>query len=579
MSVQPFGPPKALEPALPAIASNGEASVQTAAAAAPTPGRLPRGKRKKSPWRIVVPIAGLLAVFGSVVVWFVWFRGPPVRTDLATDKVVFKDLQLKIVERGTLEAKDNHDVKCEVKAGSRGAPKIKWVVDNGASVKKGDLLVDIDDSYLQEQSQAKKIERDKAEAEKLAAEQLYPLKRIAILLADQNLEKWIRGDYPQQLHDLEGQIQISDSILLQQRDRTSWASRMVKKGYMTVSQEESEKANLRGDELNLQKLQEQKKVLTNYTDPVQRQSLENLVKQAKVDERTALSDMESKRAIFSQQDTLYKDLQEQIAQCKVYAPHSGIVVYSIPEQTRMGSGATQSIIAQGEPVQFGQKMLSIPDLTHMLVNMRVHEAHINNVREALPAKIRVDSRPDKLLNGHVKSVAQVASPQDWMSPDVKVYQSYLEIDDPVEELGLKPGLSAISTIYTEARVEHVLAVPLEAVLGQMERGAKPRCFVQTPTGVEPREVTLGLTDETYIEIKSGLKEGETVILNPRTLVTEKERKGSKEDEKNVPVRGKGTGKGGRPGGKGDMYPGGKGGAPGDWKDKGGGIATPPARQK
>ena len=50
---------------------------------------------------------------------FAWYRGPQVRTDLEFARVEYKDLQLKIVERGTLEAKENHDVKCEVKTGNR----------------------------------------------------------------------------------------------------------------------------------------------------------------------------------------------------------------------------------------------------------------------------------------------------------------------------------------------------------------------------------------------------------------------------------------------------------------------------
>ena len=55
----------------------------------------------------------------------------------------------------------------------------------------------------------------------------------------------------------------------------------------------------------------------------------------------------------------------------------------------------------------------------------------------------------RLSRAQVKSVANVASPQDWMSPDVKVYQAYVEIDEPVEDLKLKPGLSAVCTIFTE----------------------------------------------------------------------------------------------------------------------------------
>jgi HlyD family secretion protein len=530
----------------------------------PTPARLPKGRRGNRTGRWLLLLTLVLFVGAASGVWFIWFRGPVARTDLVTMKVEYRDLQLKIVERGGLEAKENHDIKCEVKTGSRGAPKIKWVVDNGTTVKKGDLLVDIDDSYLQEQAQAKKIEHDKAEADKIAAEELYPVKKIAIALSEQNLEKWIKGDFPQQLHDLEGQIQIAESTLLQQKDRASWASRMVKKGYMTVSQEESEKANERGDELNLQKIQEQKTVLSKYTDPVQRQTLTNAVKQAKVDERTSYSDMESKRAIFAQQAALYKDLLEQIAQCKVYAPNSGIVVYTVPEQTRMGSGTNQSIIAQGEPVQFGQKMLSIPDLSNMLVNLRIHEAFINHMKDGLPTTIRVDAVPGKVLRGHVKSVAQVASPQDWMSPDVKVYQSYVQIDEPVEQLKLKPGLSAVCTLFTDSKVEHVLAIPIQAVVPPQEKGGKNRCFVATAVGTEPRDIELGLSDERSVEVKSGLKEGDDVILNPRALLSDKEKRTTKEEEKMLPGAGKQGGRGGDGSGKGAPGGGersGRGGSP------------------
>ena len=513
--------------------------------ALPTPSRLPRAKRRSKLLWLLLLAAVILLIGGVGGAWAIWFRGPQLRPDLVTYRVEYKDLQLKVVERGSLEAGMTYDVKCDVKTGSRGAPKIKWVVDNGTYVKKGDLLVDIDDSYIQDQAQSKKIDRDNAESDKVAAEQTYPQKQIAIGLAEQTLEKWVKGDYPQQLHALEGQVTTAKAILQQQQDRTNWVGRMVKKGYMTASQEQSENDNLTGDQLNLQNLQEQHKVLVDYTDPVNRKTYENAIKQAHVDERTAYAAMVSKRAVFVQQEALYKDLLEQIVQCKVYAPSQGIVVYYVPETTRMGSGATQSIVAQGEPVQFGQKMLSIPDLSHMKVNVRIHEAFINQMKNGLPATVRVDAAAGTTLKAHVESVANAAAQQDWMSPDVKVYQAYVAIDDSVEQLQLKPGLSAVSTIYTETKAEHVLAVPVQAVLSPLEKGGKPRCFVMTPKGPEGRDVELGMTDDKFIEIKGGLDEGDEIILNPRTLLSDKERKGAgKEDEKIVPTGGKG-GKGGK----------------------------------
>jgi HlyD family secretion protein len=534
------------------------------------PSRLPRAKRRSKLWLFLLLGAGAVALGVVATAYAVrptWLFGPQLRPDLVTYRVEYKDLQLKIVERGSLEAGKTYDVKCDVKTGSRGAAKIKWVVENGTYVNKGDLLVDIDDSYLQEQAQAKKIERDNAEALKIAAEQTHPQKKVAISLAEQAQEKWVKGDYPQQLHDLESKITIAKAVLQQQQDRANWVGRMVKKGYMTASQEQAELDNLNGDQLDLQGKQEQRKVLVEYTDPLNRKTNENAVKQARVDERTAYADMESKLAVFKQQEDLYKDLLDQIKECKIYAPATGIVVYYIPEQTRGGFGTNQSVVAQGEPVQYGQTLMRIPDLSHMLVNDRIHEAFINQMRTGLPATVRVDAASSKILKAHVKNVAAAAAQQDWMSPDVKVYQAYVEIDDPVEQLQLKPGLSAVTTIYTDLKAEHVLAVPVQAVLSPLDKGGKPRCFIMTPTGPEGRDVELGITDEKFIEVKSGLNEGDEIVLNPRTLLSDKEKKAAaKEDEKIVPTGGKGGGRGAKgrqgmvPGAGDDLSPGGAGGA-------------------
>jgi len=46
-------------------------------------------------------------------------------------------------------------------------------------------------------------------------------------------------------------------------------------------------------------------------------------------------------------------------------------------------------------------------------------------QEGLPANVRVEAVAGKTLRAHVKSVANVAAQQDWMSPDVKVYQAYV----------------------------------------------------------------------------------------------------------------------------------------------------------
>jgi multidrug efflux pump subunit AcrA (membrane-fusion protein) len=565
-----------LQPALPAespdATAHGSPNSPAAPPAAATPGgsslahasSLPAARRGKRTSGLIIPMALIVVVVGAAGAWYLWFRGPQVRVDLVTVPVEYRDLQLKVTERGTLEAKDNHDVKCDVKAGSRGAPKIKSVVENGSQVNVGDLLVEIDDSYLQEQKDQKEIDRLNALKAKILAEQAYPVKLSAVGLAKQNLDKWVKGDFPQQLHAIEGDIQKDESYVLQQEDRTSWAGRMVKKGYMTASQAEAEQANLTSYKLALQKDLELKKVLTEYTDPVNRQTFENAVKDAVAAEQSAKADMDSSIATFKQQDKLYRELMEQIDQCRVKAPYAGIVVYYVPEQTMRGSGSTQSIIAQGEPVQYGQKMLCIPDLSHMMVKVKIHEAFINQLTIGLPVTVRIDAAAGSILKGHVKYLANVASPPDWTSPDVKVYDALVEIDDYVADLKLKPGLSAVCTIYTKRREEHVLAVPVQAVLSPMERGARSRCFVMTPHGPEAREVEVGMSDETHVQIKSGLQEGDRIVMDPRVLLSEKDKRVSSDADKGMPggrgkqdAPGKSGGKGGKPQGPGGPGAGGQ----------------------
>ena len=96
-------------------------------------------------------------------------------------------------------------------------------------VKKGDLLVDIDDSYLQEQAQAKKIDRDKAEADKIAAEQSsIPSRRSPSGWPSRTWRNGSRAISPAAAR-LEGQIQIAESTFCSKRTgrpgRRGWSRR------------------------------------------------------------------------------------------------------------------------------------------------------------------------------------------------------------------------------------------------------------------------------------------------------------------------------------------------------------------
>jgi multidrug efflux pump subunit AcrA (membrane-fusion protein) len=612
--------------------SNGKAAAPAGSS------RLPRARRWGNGAKALAAAGALVLVFASGGGAYLYLSGlHSIRTDLVTYTVHPDKLQLTITERGALESSENSDITCRVKAGSKNSTvstTIKWVLDDGSHVKKGDRLIELDDSGLQEQLKTERITLDKSEADKIQSEENYKIVEsqnqsdiIAaenlVKLTEIDLEKYIKGDYEQSKKDTLGQIKNAESDLEQCRERAAWADRMVKKGYQTPSQAQAEQSRLQSTEITLAKWQEALRVLDDYTykrtvtdltSKVEeaKRALERVHIQAKAKQAQAEGDRKAKRSIYEQQLAHCQDIEEEIRKCTIDSPQDGMVVYYVPEQSRYGSGSQQSIIAQGEPVREGQKLMRIPDLSKMLVNTKVHEAMVSKVkgeewqntgfghgvRSAIltspdlssrilalaafgelrdkfkdkiqrcvyggqRASIRVEAFPDRLLQGHVKTVATVASQQDWMSADIKVYQTMVSIDEPLD--GLKPGMSAEVTISVDASLENVLTIPIQAIMGSPVMGKQRECYVLLPDGsTEKRQIVVGMSNTKMAEIKSGLEEGDQVVLNPRALLSDKEKAKLAETADKA---GKGGDKAGRKGGPG-AGPGGPDGKRGDWPGKG-----------
>jgi multidrug resistance efflux pump len=573
------------------------------------------------------------------------------RPDLVLHRVKYENLPLNITERGALESGKNSDIYCRVKAGSKGstiASQIKMVIDDGSQVlhdrplkevktiltwdaaagtyrarpgeggpdglsvveledeKTGrknyaDLLVDLDDSGLLEQVKAQKIVVDKAESDKIQAEEAYNItasqndsdiktaetkvelttidlmkytglnrdevlkpatlarlkeelkeaaansRRASKELAEADLKKYQSGDYLAALKDSLGQIENAQTDLSQQEDREAWAYRMMKKGYQTASQAQAETSRRESFQLTLNKVSLQLDVLVKYTKISQltafitaleeaQRALERVRGQAKSKEVQARIDRAAKKSIWEQETAHYKDFVEEIKKCKIYAPQDGMVVYYVPEQARWGGGSQQSIVAQGEPVREGQKLMQIPDLRYMLVNTKVHEALVSRVHPGQPALVKVESYGDRVLHGKVESVATVAAQQDFMAADVKVYTTKVAIDpEDIKGLSLKPGMSAAVTISISDAREHVLAVPVQAVIGGAELGAERKVLVMTPDGPTERPITVGASNLTMAEIREGLQEGDEVVLNPKAVLGDKIQVGEPGADKGLQV--------------------------------------------
>jgi multidrug resistance efflux pump len=631
-----------------------------------SPGLSPSRLRKTAGWRTRTK---LLVAGGAVLVILVCVVGATAymgrgfgraHTDLVPYKVKYERLPLTIVEKGTLESKKNNDIKCTVKARTAGAQTsttIRWILDDGTHVaanrdlkdvsliyewnekearydeKPGpaangvkvvrvldgpekshlaDVVIELDDSGYQDTLKTQSIDVDKAESDKIQAEEKYrndvSQNKSDILAAENTLKlatldykKYTEGDYPASQKQMLGNIKMGESDVEQQRERVAWMQRMVKRGYQTQSTLQSEQSRLESFELSLARYNEDYRVLTLYTKEKEetdrkqkvneaKLALERVNIQAKAKEAQATIDRDAKTKVYKQQVDRYKDLKDEIRKCKVPAPQDGMVVYFADERGRMGIGR-QAVIGQGETVSEGQTLMRIPDLKRMAIDTRVHEALISRVKPGQTASIKCDSAPDRILTGHVDQVATVAAQTDWFSSDVKVYQTKVAIDEYLE--GLKPGMTAEVTITTGAPREHVLAVPVQAIIGGAELGGNREIFVITSRGPERRSIVLGDSNDKMVEVVKGLEEGDEVVLNPKALLGEEKVKTHEpgktkaaEDNGQAPAGKGGPGAGDSKGGMGKQPggPGGPGGAPGAGKAGAagggkGGFPQPTAEQK
>ena len=137
------------------------------------------------------------------------------------------------------------------------------------------------------------------------------------------------------------------------------------------------------------------------------------------------------------------------------------------------------------------------------------------------ATIKIDAKSELKLKGRVRSVARVASQADSFMSDVQLYPTIVLIEEKVE--GLNPGMSAEVTIHIRG-IKDVLTVPLQAIVGGSELGLKRKVFVQTATGFEEKEVSLGIYNDKVIEVREGLNEGDVVVINPKVLMGDSKQK-------------------------------------------------------
>ena len=431
-------------------------------------------------------------------------------SDVITYPVRSGPLPISVVERGSLESSSNSDVYSNVE----GQVTIIKITAEGTKVKKGDIICELDSAALRDQLVNQRITTKSADSNFQNARLTREVAEIAVV-------EYKEGIFVQDLATVEGEIKLAESDLLRSEDRLEWARRMYVKGYVSVAQKVSEELNFKKAQFSLEQAMSKKKVLVDYTKHKTIKELESEVEKARSDEL-------AKQATWELEKTKEAKLEKQIAACTLLAPIDGLVVYF--NDPGRGFGSTQPQIEEGASVRERQKIISIPDISRMQVNAKVHESQIDKITPNMKAIIRVDAFADQMLNATVQDVAPLPDPGNFFSSDIKVYTTHIKIDDPLP--GLRPGMTAQVEILVN-RLENVLSVPVQAVL---QYNGKDHVTRKVGDRFEPTEVQVGLSNEKFVQIIKGVSDGDLVVMNPISLMTEDEkreafRSASKESKK------------------------------------------------
>lgn len=232
------------------------------------------------------------------------------------------------------------------------------------------------------------------------------------------------------------------------------------------------------------------------------QRIESELELARVDQRSLAESLSQAQAALEQSAEL-------LDKTKITSPIDGVV---IEVDTKVG----ETVIAGTTNIP-GSTMMVIADPSETLTEVQVDEADIAQVRLNQKADVFTAAYPDTPLSGIVQSIATVAraqAGQQSLSFLVKI------LLDEQDELKIRPGMSVRADIYTQSS-EQTLAVPVQAVrydesidenAGQDKE--QPFVLVMQDGKAVRKDVSVGISSDSDQEIKSGLTEGETVIIGP-----------------------------------------------------------------
>lgn len=437
-------------------------------------------KNKNRRWLFI----GLLVVVLAIIAALVAQQREPEGIKVFTEAVATRSIQEAVAASGKIfpqtEVKISSDVSGEV---------VELFVEEGDSVKKGQLLAKIDPDAFQSQ-----VQRGAAQVNSMKAQLANARSQIEAASA--------------QVTQIAAQLKNARAIHTRNEG-------LYKEGVISVADLEASLSNLEALEANLSSSSANKR-------------------SAEESATAARFNVESAEATLS-------ELRTSLRRTTVYAPVNGIVSMLNIEKGERVVGTIQMA---------GTEMMRIANLGAMEVRVEVSENDIPRVNIGNKVEVEVDAYVDRKFIGTVYQVASSSTTaamaeNNLISDQVTNFEvririessSYADLVSASKPYPFRPGMSASVEIFTRNEKD-ILSLPIQAITTREADDKKYHAedddykidllevvFVVEGDSVNQVEVVTGLQDDTYIQIKSGLQEDQVVVIGPYPAISRELKQG------------------------------------------------------
>ncbi len=326
------------------------------------------------------------------------------------------------------------------------------------------------------------------------------------------------GEAEQTIRRMRDEALLARTEMAVVEEAVEGAIRLHKENFITTSTLENEKVTLEKAKLTLKTAETELELFRDYEFPKEAEKMLSVYEEALLElvreKREAMAQQAEAESRYRSRKRRYElelkkreDLQVQLDSCVIVAKKAGLVAYGGGNSNYYNSRYYEAI-SEGAALKTGQPIITIPDMSHLAVDVNIHESHIKKIQLGQVARITVDAVPDQSLEGTVTKVAVLPdSNASRYNPSLKVYPSTIKIEGTHD--WLKPGMTAKVEIIVR-ELEDVLYVPVQSIFVE-----KDQHFVFVESGGKRRRqsVTVGEHNNEFIEVMSGLDEGDVVMLN------------------------------------------------------------------